>query len=118
MGAAYILVNNTKREKISFTHLEGSKPRELAGNPCQAAVTTWYLLKNQEDEIQFVSDTYDDWPFKTSNRDDTLAYVDKTFDVVEALIEQDILKDLGFEYIDKDEPETVFVRKIVNVWID
>jgi len=56
MGVEYTLVNNTKKERVSFFRMEGAKMRELAGNPAQAAVTTWYLLNNQGDDIQFVSD--------------------------------------------------------------
>ena len=67
MGVEYILINETKKEQITFIHLNGSKKSELAGNAAQSAITTWYLLSNQGDQIQFVSDTYDDWPFQTSH---------------------------------------------------
>ncbi|WP_144394377.1 hypothetical protein [Pleionea sediminis] len=70
MGVEYILVNETKKEMVCFSHLNGSKMRELAGNAAQSAVVTWYLLNNRGDQIQFVSDTQDDWPFKTGCRDD------------------------------------------------
>lgn len=116
MSAGYELVNQTKKERITYAHLEGSKARELAGNPCQASVTTWYLLKNQGDEIQFLSDTYDDWPFTSGKRGDQHSYPDKTFEVVNELIEQGILKDIGYAFQDEDEPETIYEKRIINVW--
>ena len=64
MGAEYILINETKKEMVSFAHLNGNKKRELAGNEAQSAMVTLYLLNNQGDQIQFVSDTHNDWPFK------------------------------------------------------
>lgn len=118
MGVEYELVNISKKERITFTHLAGSKRRELAGNPAQAAVTTWYLLTNQGDNIQFVSDSDNDWPFSVGKRGDQHDYPDKTFDVVSALIQQGILEDVGYLYQDEEEPETVFVKNIVNVWMD
>lgn len=116
MAVEYILVNETKKEWISFRHLNGSTMRELSGNPAQSAIVTWYLLNNPGDQIQFVSDTYDDWPFKTGNRDDICGYLDKTNDLVNTLIEKGILKDNGFTYIDEDEPESVYIRDIMNIW--
>jgi hypothetical protein len=116
MGVEYILVNETKKEMISFTHLNGSKKRELTGNAAQSAIVTWYLLNNQGDQIQFVSDTYDDWPFKTGNRNLAWSYTDKTDELIDTLIKQEILKDNGLLYADEDEPESIFVRDIINVW--
>ena len=116
MGVEYILVNETKKEIISFTHLNGSKMRELAGNAAQSAIVTWYLLNNQGDQIQFVSDTYDDWPFKTGSRDKAWSYPDKTDQIVSTLIEKGILQDSGMLHVDEDEPETVYTRDIRNVW--
>ncbi|WP_163836714.1 hypothetical protein [Spartinivicinus ruber] len=116
MGVEYILVNETKKEMISFSHLNGSKMRELAGNSAQSAIVTWYLLKNQGDQIQFVSDTYDDWPFETGDRNTAFTYPDKTEELVLLLIEQEILKDEGMLHVDNEEPETIYTRNIVNAW--
>ena len=116
MGVEYILVNQTKKERISFSRLNGSKMRELAGNSAQSAIVTWYLLDNQGDEIHFVSDTYDDWPFKTGSRIEAFSYPDKTDEMVEILIEKEILEDRGLSYQDEDEPDTIYTRDIVNVW--
>lgn len=116
MGVEYILVNKTKKEFISFAHLNGSKMREITGNPAQSAIVSWYLLSNQGDEIQFVSDTYNDWPFKSGNRKEAWNYLDKTEDLVNILIEKEVLKDNGFLYIDEEEPDTVYIRDIVNIW--
>lgn len=116
MGVQYILVNNSKKEKVSFIHLPGSKPRELAGNPECAAVATWYLLHSIGDDVQFVSDSYGEWPFKEGTRADLDDFVDVTNTVVEQLIDSEILEDAGFLYLDEDEPEKVYVKKYVNIW--
>jgi hypothetical protein len=116
MSVEYTLVNQTKKEVISFAHLNGSKIKELAGNPAQSAIATWYLLNNSGDDIQFVSDTYDDWPFKSGNKQDLNCYPDRTNEVLSTLIENGILKDNGYLYIDQDEPNTVYVKDIINVW--
>ncbi|MCX4028621.1 hypothetical protein H0A36_13920 [Endozoicomonas sp. SM1973] len=116
MGVEYILVNETKREMISFNHLNGSKKRELAGNSVQSAIVTWYLLSNQGDQIQFVSDTYSDWPFNIGSRDSVWEYIDKTEELINTLISQGILQDNGMLYVDEDEPESIYVRDIKNIW--
>ena len=116
MGVEYILVNRTKAEKITFTHLNGSKKLELAGNAAQSSVVTWYLLNNQGNEIQFVSDTYNDWPFSSGGREEVDGYNDVTDSIVSNLIDAHILKDNGFLYQDENEPKAVYIRDIVNIW--
>lgn len=116
MGTEYILVNETKKEFISFAHLNGSKKRELVGGAAQSAMVTWYLLANQGDNIQFVSDTYDDWPFASENKAIVWSYPDKTNEILASLIAEGILEDIGMLYEDTDEPESVFIRNIINVW--
>lgn len=116
MGVEYILVNQTKKEMISFSHLNGSKMRELAGNVAQSAIVTWYLLNNQGDEIQFVSDTNDDWPFKRGSRNEAFRFPDKTDELVETLIEKEILEDNGYLHQDEEDPDSIYTRDIINVW--
>lgn len=116
MGVEYTLVNETKKEMVSFAHLNGSKKKELTGNHAQSAIVTWYLLKNQGDQIQFVSDTLGEWPFDSGNRSSALSYPDRTDDILKELIEQEILKDIGTLHVDEDEPEIVFTRHIINIW--
>lgn len=116
MGVAYMLVNETKKEIVSFSHLNGSKKREIAGNAAQASITAWYLLNNQGDQIQFVSDTYDDWPFAAGTREGLCAYPDVTDRLVQELIGEGILQDNGMLHVDSEEPETIYTRDIVNVW--
>jgi hypothetical protein len=118
MGIEYILVNETKKEMLSFAHLNGSKMRELVGNNAQSAIVTWYILNNQGDDIQFVSDTLDDWPFKTAKTQYIWKYKDKTHELIDILIEQKILKDNGFLYVDDDEPDLIYVRDIKNIWTE
>lgn len=63
MSVGYFLVNYSKKELLSFSHIDASTARELAGNPVSAAITTWYMLQNVSDSISFLSDTYDEWFF-------------------------------------------------------
>ena len=116
MGVGYILVNQTRREQVMFLHVAASKAREIAGNPAAAAITAWYLLQNAGDSIAFVSDTYGEWPFPTGCRDDLHDYVDVTARLVDDLIKAKVLADHGMEYVDEDEPETVYIRDLRNVW--
>jgi hypothetical protein len=116
MSLEYILVNQSKKEMISFTHLNGAKPRELAGNSAQSAIVTWYLLTNQGDQIQLVSDSEDDWPFFSGSKQEAWLYPDKTDEIIDALISQGVLSDFGNLYTDKDEPDTVFIRDIKSAW--
>ena len=116
MAIQYILINETKKEQISFLHLNGSTRRELAGNSPQASIVTWYMLENTGDEIQFISDTHDDWPFKTGNKNASRSYTEKTNDVINTLINNSILEDRGYIYRDPEDPDNVFIRDIVNVW--
>lgn len=118
MGIQYILVNETKKEIISFIHLNGNKKKELAGNVAQSAIVTWYLLNNQGDLIQFVSDMRLDWPFESGDRHALWSYPDKTSELLKELIELNILKDNGYLYQDEDEPDEVYIRNIGNAWLD
>lgn len=118
MGVEYTLINLTKREQISFIHMAGSKMRELAGNPAQAAVVTWYMLHNQGDEIQFVSDSYGEWPFRRGQRGDELQFRDVTLRYIGQLLEQGILKNQGFLYIDPDDPTDSYILNLKNIYLD
>lgn len=118
MSVGYQLVNQSKKERIIFSHLPVSTRREIAGHPVSAALVSWYLLENQGDEIQFVSDTYDDWPFNSGCRDDVGSYPDRTDRLIESLIEAGLLRDDGIAWRDEDEPQTVFERDIRNIWFE
>ncbi len=118
MGVEYTLVNQSKKEIVSFAHMNGSKKRELAGNSPQAALVTWYMLENQGDSIQFVSDTYEEWPFLSGNSSDVLKYTDVTKKYIGALIEQGILKNEGFSYLDEEDPENVYILNLKNIWAE
>lgn len=110
----YDLINETKKEIIMFLHLVGGKARELAGGGAESAIVTWYLLKNQGDNIQFVSDTNGEWPFDTP-KSSLESYTDKTEDTINELIAEGILEDRGMLFVDEEEPE-LYTRNIVNVW--
>lgn len=118
MGVGYILVNQTRREVIGFDRLPVSKARELAGNPVSAAITTWYLLQHRGEQIAFVSDTEDDWPFPTGSAVDFSGYNDVTDEVVRQLIEASILRDDGIAWVDQTEPESIYYRALTNVWME
>lgn len=116
MGVFYNLVNFTKKEIITYSHIPANKARELAGNSVSSAITTWYLLQNLGDSISFVSDTYDDWPFPSGSRDDLEDYVEVTDQVVSSLIQAEILVDEGRETFWPDEPDA-YMRKLRNIWM-
>ena len=113
MGVIYTLVNISKNEVIDYCHMQGAKKRELAGDPGTAAVTTWYLLNNKNDDIFFISD--DEINNKCSFSD-IKDFKDVTEKTIQELLEAEILKDDGFAYLDDDEPDTVFIKKYTNVW--
>jgi hypothetical protein len=117
MGVGYTLVNYTKKEMVMFSHIPAEKARELAGNPISATMTTWYLLQNLGDEISFVSDTYDDWPFPNGSKEDMNHYQEVTEQLVDSLINVGILKDEGKEWADEEEPELIYMRALKNVWM-
>ncbi len=118
MSTGYELINQTKKEKISFYHLPVSTINEISGNPVSASIVTWYMLNNQGDEIQFVSDTNNDWPFSSGIRGDQENYQDKTDSLITKLINMGILKDNGIAYQDEDDPKNVYIRAISNVWLN
>ena len=105
----YELINRTKKERISFFRVGATKARELAGNPVSAAITTWYLLVNQGDEIAFIDDT-------SGELKKYIHFPDKTKEAIDQLIENEILLDEGKEFYFHDEPD-IWDRKLRNVWI-
>jgi hypothetical protein len=118
MGVQYQLVNMTKRECISFTHMDGTKMKELAGNPAQASIVTWYLLNNQGDNIQFISDTYNEWPFNIGKRGDESGFKDVTMKYIDILIGQKILRNDGMLYVDEEEPDNIYIFNLKNIWLE
>jgi hypothetical protein len=109
MGQSYVLINKSKNEIITFAHLLASKERELCGNPVTSAITTWYLLKNLGDKIQFIAEQSDEELNLTD-------YFDVTDKVIDDLIANEILLDQGIEVFDEEESE-VFVRRLENIWM-
>jgi len=116
MAVEFELVNQTKKEVISFCHLPGSKKRELTGGVASSAIVTWYMLSNQGDQIQFVSDTYGEWPFNSGSRNDLTQYTDVTEELIQSLIKEGILQDEGYDYIDDEDPENIYIKKHANIW--
>jgi hypothetical protein len=117
VGVWYSLINRTKQECIVFARLPAATAPELAGHPDSAAVTTWYLLQNRGDEIAFVSDEDEDWPFAEGAPDEVTAYREVTDAVVEQLIQAGILRDEGVIRTCEDDPE-VYHRVLRNVWFE
>ena len=63
-----------------------------------------------------MSDSDSDWPFSEGRKCDLISYRDVTNELIEELVSQEILKDIGYLYRDEDGPDTVYIRDIVNVW--
>jgi hypothetical protein len=118
MGVGYQLVNQMKKEVISYSHIPATNARELAGNPVAAAITSWYLLQHQGDEIAFVSDTYDDWPFPSGSKQDMKGNRDVTDERVNALVDAEIIQDDGIAWADDKQPNEVYIRALLYVWLD
>ena len=80
MSVSYYLINKTKKEQITFSHLPANTAKELTGNPITSSITTWYMIKNLGDEISFVPDQYyeNEWPIKGVTLDDISNYNDIT----------------------------------------
>ncbi|MES2569376.1 MAG: hypothetical protein V4710_04900 [Verrucomicrobiota bacterium] len=116
MPVGFQIVNFSRKELLSFGHVNASSAHELAGNEASAAITTWYMLSRRGDRIAFVSDTYKDWPFENSSSDDLLNYRDVTAEMIQELISRQILADYGMLFVNPDEPESVFVRDLRNIW--
>jgi hypothetical protein len=117
MGTRCVLWNVTKREQIVFEHVAATSPREVAGNPAASAIVTWYLIQNPGDQISILTEGNVP-PELNCTYAQASKLPDRTEAVVAALIAEGILKDVGFQYRDEDEPETVFVRDLRNVWMD
>ncbi len=118
MGVGYILINTTKLEYISYSHIGADTKRELTGDAVAAAITSWYLLEHPGDNIAFASDSngdWRDWPFKSGSRKDLRKYREVTDEVVDALIQAEILQDDGKDIFDASEPE-IYVRRLRNIW--
>ena len=116
MGVSYSLINYTKKEYVIFDKLPASKARELAGNPASAAISTWYLLNNIGDNISFISDTYNEWPFPEGSRDELMNYTEVTNEIVSSLISEGILIDEGKEFPFEDD-RNIYFRKLHNIWL-
>ena len=110
MSVGYILANRSKKEVIRFLNLPVNTAREIAGNPISASIVTWYLLKNSGDQIAFIDDS-------SGALGDIDSFEDVTEAVVEELVARGVLEDRGIEWRDDDEPDTVFMRDLRNVWM-
>jgi hypothetical protein len=110
MSTSYYLVNDTKKEIISFLHLPVSTLREITGNPVSSAICTWYIAMNTNDKISLLSE-------HKISKDQIENYTDQTDKIIEELIKNKILKDEGYEKMIKDEPG-IFYRKIKNIWME
>jgi hypothetical protein len=116
MGVCYDLVNQTKRERITFIHLPANKASELTLHAATAGIVTWYMLHNLGDQISFVSDSHDEWPFPEGSRDDMYTYPDMTEIIVDRLIREGILIDEGKDVFFDDEPDIYIRRLRLNGW--
>ena len=115
MGVYYTLANLTKKERISFHCLPVAKKREIAGNPAASAVVAWYLLNNSGDKIGFIPDELES-PFEGVTYSEISTFTDRTKEMIQELIENEILMDCGFRYEDREDPENN-IKDIRNAWM-
>ncbi len=112
MGTTFEIVNYTKKELISFSHLPVSKKKEICGNPVSSAIVSWYLINNRGDNIHFLSE------FEVNTESEHFEYIDVTDQMILELVENGILKDNGMDWVDEDDPKNVYIRAIKNIWMD
>ncbi|WP_431484689.1 hypothetical protein [Pseudomonas solani] len=117
MSVSYTLWNATKRERISFMHINASTAREIAGQPAAAAIVAWYLIQNPGDEISILPEGTLP-PSLARHGVDPYSLPDCTSHYVEQLIAEGILKDNGLLYCDEDEPASVYIRDLQNRWVE
>lgn len=115
MGANFQLANRTKREVLHFGEVGATKASEITGCAVTSAIVTWYLLTNRGDEIAFVSDEEDGWPFTTGSVDEVATYTDVTNQVVAQLIAKGILSDEGYLPVLHGDP-SLRVHVLKNIW--
>jgi len=95
-----------------FLHIPVSSMCEIQRNPVSAHIVGWYKAQHPSDDIEFVSDTYDDWPFSVGSIGDLKDYEEITASVVNTLINLGAILDNGIAWQDEDEPNTVFIRDL------
>ena len=64
MSVGLILINTTKKQKLTFKNLPVSTAYEICSNHVSAKLVTKYLIENMGDSIRFIPDQPDDhrWP--------------------------------------------------------
>ena len=112
MSVGYSLVNYSKKEKIIFLHLPVNTMNEIMENDVSKLIVKYYKEQNSGDEIDLISDTYNDWSFSGGDRSEMANYREITDEIVSTLINKGMIVDLGLEYQDEDEPDKVYIRKL------
>ena len=112
MPVGYSLVNYSKKEKIIFLHLPVNTMNEIMENDASNLIVRFYKQQNAGDEIDFVSDTYNDWPFSGGDKSEITTYKEITEEIVSALLRKGLIVELGIEYQDEDEPDNIYIRKL------
>ncbi|WP_437607539.1 hypothetical protein WMF20_42820 [Sorangium sp. So ce834] len=67
--------------------------------------------------MQFVPDQ-GAWPFPHGSLEEALTYTDVMDLVIQELIDAEMLRDDGIEWADADEPSSVYIRALKNIWMD
>ena len=117
MGLQFKLVNIDKKQQIGFYNIDtGTKIRELSGTIIASAIVTYYLLTNAGDRIGFINDAENNFIICGQNYELNYFtnFIDVTNETVEELIKNEIIKDDGVIWIDKDE--NLFSRNLTNIW--
>ncbi|WP_343633240.1 hypothetical protein [Fluviicola sp.] len=120
MGLDYSLVNVDKKEIIDFYGVDtGTHFREIPGTVIASTIVTYYLIKNAGDRIGFISDiSLPDVPEIICGEEFSFEYLrdftEVTDRIIDELIEQEIIKDHGIVWIDKED--NLFYRDLRNIW--
>ncbi|MBL8297825.1 MAG: hypothetical protein JNN30_05685 [Rhodanobacteraceae bacterium] len=116
MGVGFYLVNATKRERLTFAHINVNTRWEIAGNPVASSMVAWYLLHNLGDVISFAPDDASFWPFAALTREEVWDFREVTEEVVRGLIEEGLLIDQGRITFDPADPD-VYTRNLASAWM-
>jgi hypothetical protein len=117
MSVGYTLVNIDKGQKISFYSVNtGTKLNELSGTIISSSIVTYYLLTNPGDQIGFINDTFDKFNIcgKVYDRKYFESFIDVTSQIISDLIENQIFRDDGIIWVDKED--NLSYRDLTNVW--
>lgn len=111
MSVNYSLINETKKERITFSKLPTSTKNEIVRNGVSARIVTFYLINNLGDIIRFAPDVYEDneWPLDVTGAE-SCKFTEVTQKWVDIAESDGIISGRFKEELSDDEPELFYWR--------